>query len=82
MVAEERWKLIRYYHSDVSGAGTDRLQLFDLAGDPWETNDLSGDPAQAARIERLAEELAAWQRWAGDPLADTPMLPTGAGARG
>jgi arylsulfatase A-like enzyme len=75
MVAEERWKLIRYYHSDASNAGSDRIQLFDLASDPWETNDLSGDPEQAEHVQRLAGKLAAWQAWAGDPLAGAGPLP-------
>ena len=89
MVCDGRWKLIRYYPS-MHGAGStgrvtgaNRIQLFDLAADPWETNDLSGDPGLAGHVERLAATLAAWQRSVEDPLADTPaLLPGHAGARG
>lgn len=72
MVSDGRWKLIRYHHSPASDAGTDRLQLFDLAADPWETHDLSAEPDQPARIQSLADDLAAWQRQVGDPLIGQP----------
>ena len=75
MVAEERWKLIRYYRSDTSQVGTDRIQLFDLAEDPWERHDLSADPGREAEVSRLAGKLDAWQDWAGDILADVPVQP-------
>src|SRR5581483_2186684 len=72
MVADERWKLIRYYRSPARQTGEDRLQLFDLEADPWELTDWSAEPAQAERVQQLAEALAGWQRWAGDPLAEVP----------
>jgi arylsulfatase A-like enzyme len=76
MVTDGRWKLIRYYRSaERPDAGTDGIQLFDLAEDPWETHDRSADPACAAHVERLAATLAAWQREASDPMADVPVLP-------
>ena len=76
MVCDGRWKLIRYYRSqERPDAGADRLQLFDLESDPWETADLSGDPGQAERVRRLAATLAAWMQEVDDPLAGAPALP-------
>ncbi|OIV35428.1 hypothetical protein BIV57_21610 [Mangrovactinospora gilvigrisea] len=70
-VRDERWKLIRYRRTEArGGAGTDLVQLFDLAADPWETRDLSADPAHAAERDRLAAELARWQHAIGDPHAE------------
>ncbi|MGI8423704.1 MAG: sulfatase-like hydrolase/transferase [Chloroflexota bacterium] len=76
MVTDGRWKLIRYYRSaERPNAGTDGIQLFDLDQDPWETNDLTAEPACAKRIERLAAVLAEWQREVEDPLQGVPVLP-------
>ena len=44
MVADQRWKLIRYQVQ-----GQERIQLFDLARDPDETNDLSAAPDKQSR---------------------------------
>jgi arylsulfatase A-like enzyme len=77
MVCDGRWKLIRYYRSqERPGVGVDRVQLFDLDADPWETRDLAGDPDQADRLRRLASTLSDWQRQAADPMAGIPVLPT------
>ncbi|HEX6987143.1 MAG TPA: sulfatase-like hydrolase/transferase [Planctomycetaceae bacterium] len=67
-----RWKLIRYPHIN-------RTQLFDLASDPHETRDLSTEPDQAERIERLMTLLAQRQEQFGDPAplsSETPKDPT------
>lgn len=45
-----------------------RVQLFDLAADPLESNDLSGDPQRQPQIESMLEELASLQKRYGDPL--------------
>lgn len=45
-----------------------RVQLFDLAKDPWETRDLSGDPAEAALKAGLLARLKKWQLELGDKL--------------
>jgi arylsulfatase len=42
-------------------------ELFDLAHDPGQLVNLAGDPAHAAALGRLREELSAWQRATGDP---------------
>ena len=50
---EERWKLMEY-----RVAGERRAQLFDTEADPWETNDVSRDPAAAGELKRLQAALA------------------------
>ncbi|MFB6219389.1 MAG: sulfatase [Halobacteriaceae archaeon] len=62
MVRGEGWKYARY---------PDEEFLYDLAADPGETADLSGDPAHADRLERMRAELGAWldrTDYPGDPL--------------
>lgn len=73
-VTDGEWKLIRYYVSAKTGEGTDRLQLFNLKDDPWETNDLSYDPAHRPQIERLAAHLQAWMESTGDFMHDKAIL--------
>jgi arylsulfatase A-like enzyme len=65
-VTDGRHKLIRYRRSE-RGAGTERVQLFDVVEDPYEMNDLSEKPEHRATIERLAVQLAVWQHSVGDP---------------
>jgi arylsulfatase A-like enzyme len=62
-VRDPRWKLIHY-------PKINRTQLFDLAADPHELNDLSEDPDHAERIERLTVVLKDWQKRFGD---DAPL---------
>ena len=61
MIRTDRWKLIHYPHIE-------RYQLFDLAADPWELDDLAGDAKYADVLGELQRKLAAWQRRVGDPL--------------
>ncbi|WP_407871301.1 sulfatase-like hydrolase/transferase [Paenibacillus sp. P36] len=75
MVTDGRWKLIRYYRSPETNIGTERIQLFDLLRDPWETQDVSANPANAGVIERLASEMASWMQESGDILQDKPVNP-------
>ncbi len=44
----------------------DRTQLFDLQSDPFETRDLSADPAQAERIKAMLAKLATEMKANGD----------------
>jgi arylsulfatase A-like enzyme len=57
------WKLLRY-------PKVDKTQLFNLADDPHETKDLSGDPAQAGRVKEMLALMAEQQKvWDDkDPL--------------
>jgi arylsulfatase A-like enzyme len=50
MVRDRRWKLIRYPQ-------VGETQLFDLANDPWEVQNLAGEEAHAGTVERLSEHL-------------------------
>ena len=69
-LSDGRWKLIRYPHID-------RTQLFDLQSDPFETKDLSGDPAQAERIKAMLDKLGAEMKADGDndPLTAAKLVP-------
>jgi arylsulfatase A-like enzyme len=61
-VRDERWKLVEYV---VDGART--TQLFDLENDPWELDNLAGQSASAAEVERLRASLTRQH----DELGDT-----------
>jgi len=58
-VRDDRYKLIRYPHINKS-------QLFDLASDPDELNNLAADPGQASRVKEMLALMADWQRELGD----------------
>jgi choline-sulfatase len=49
MIRDAQHKYIHYAH--------DRPQLFDLLADPWETQDLAGDPAAQPDLDRLRARL-------------------------
>ena len=58
-----RWALLAY-------APARRLQLFDMAADPWQTRDLAGDPAQDGTIRDLLAALRRRQAELDDPSGD------------
>ena len=60
-VREGEWKLLYYTHNG-------RKQLFNLKQDPWETNDLIGDPQCADQIDQMDGALKQWMVESGDPL--------------
>jgi arylsulfatase A-like enzyme len=62
-IREWPWKLVLY-------PKVQRVQLFNLAEDPDELNDLSAKPEQAARIGELRAKLLAWLKENGDPDLD------------
>ncbi|HUT56205.1 MAG TPA: sulfatase-like hydrolase/transferase [bacterium] len=62
MARAGRWKFSYSFH-DVSDG-----QLYDLAADPMEMNNLFHDPAHAAERRELAAMMRAWQRETGDHL--------------
>lgn len=72
-VRDARWKLIRYgLNPDYEDGGeqtrgSDVVQLFDLASDPWEQVNLAWDHRLAEVRVRLEEALLVWQLEAGDP---------------
>ena len=77
-VSDGHWKLIRYYVSEETGAGTDCIQLFDLEQDPWETTNLAANdvksPEHADRIQSLAADMKMWQIETNDFMKDIPVL--------
>lgn len=74
-VNDGEWKLIRYYPLGRGQTGTARVQLFHIAADPWEIEDLAAAVSQQAEVRRLAGMLTDWMQQVGDPLADQPALP-------
>ena len=67
-IVSDGWKLVRCYRT-ADGRGSDRLQMFDLAADPWELHDRADDAACAGRRADLLRALVESQRRHGDPLA-------------
>jgi arylsulfatase A-like enzyme len=63
MVRDGRWKLIEY-----DAGGVRNTQLFDLAGDPDELDNLADDPALADQRRRLERLLAQARREFDDPV--------------
>ena len=63
MVRDERWKLIEY-----NANGVKTVQLFDLANDPDELNNLASDGQYAGELVRLKKLLAQARLEFGDPI--------------
>ena len=74
-ISDGHWKLIRYYVSEETGAGTNCIQLFNLEQDPWETINLADLPEHADRIQSLAADMKMWQIQTNDFMKDIPGLP-------
>jgi arylsulfatase A-like enzyme len=75
MYRNERYKLIRYCPTPSRSPtaaemtpGSDEVQLFDLARDPWEQTNLATEPGYRATRRELEEGLDDWQRAVGDVL--------------
>ncbi len=67
-VRDDAWKLIRYPEID-------RTQLFNLAADPRETQNLADDPAQSDRVASMMALLGREQKRVGDPIPLTVPEP-------
>ncbi|MBI3470798.1 MAG: sulfatase-like hydrolase/transferase, partial [Candidatus Solibacter usitatus] len=67
MVRDSRWKLIWY-------PKINRFQLFDLANDPWEIDDLAAKPLHASRLEQMKRRLAEHQDQFEDRYAPRPEV--------
>lgn len=62
MIRTERWKLVHY-------PKIGKYQLFDLANDPHELENLAAGPCRATLFAELRGKLEAWQQEVGDPVA-------------
>ncbi len=62
-IRTDRWKMIKY-----NVKGVQRTQLFDLKMDPWEKNDLAGDPDREYLLRGLTYLMNDWIRQTGDPV--------------
>ncbi|MDD7885446.1 sulfatase-like hydrolase/transferase [Flavivirga sp. 57AJ16] len=60
-VRGNRWKLIRY-------PALRHTQLFDLASDPYELNNVAALPENQERVEQMMDLLKEWQQETGDTL--------------
>jgi arylsulfatase A-like enzyme len=70
-VSDGEWKLIRYTRSELTGEGIEKQQLFHIAEDPAETNDLADSPEHRDILTSLAAKLEQWQLQVGDPWGET-----------
>jgi arylsulfatase A-like enzyme len=67
-IRDDRWKLIRYPQIN-------KTQLFDLAHDPLEMNDLAGKSESGAKVQELLPRLESALRQYGDECALTVPNP-------
>lgn len=51
-------------------AGEDSA-TYELASDPWEVHNLTGDPAYASDLNHLRETLDQWMKQTGDMSSQT-----------
>lgn len=77
-VRDARFKLIRYYEQHIpdfpQSPGCNKIQLFDLQRDPWETNDCYDKHGYEAVTELLTTALHDHMVKHDDPLKDVPIL--------
>jgi arylsulfatase A-like enzyme len=75
-VADGRMKLIHFYEPEV-----DQWEMYDVANDPKELNNVFGRPEYSADQARLAEELARLRRQLEVPETDPRQSRAGAAER-
>jgi N-sulfoglucosamine sulfohydrolase len=63
----QAYRLLDLADHDLVEFQRPRFELYDLAADPWQVRDLSGDPVHAATLNRLRERLGNWMDRHGDP---------------
>ena len=70
----DSWKTPRSYRLVKRFMHRPAEQLYRVADDPYEMNNLAGDKAQAKRLAKLRAELDRWMKAQKDPGAavDTP----------
>jgi hypothetical protein len=80
MFRDARYKLIAYNEIPANAprtdttSGSNRVQLFDLVTDPWETVNLADDPGYGIIRTRLEHGLREWQASIGDELLKLPPV--------
>jgi choline-sulfatase len=67
MVQNDHHKLILYPEAK-------KVQLFDIANDPWEMTNLATNPIQSETISDLFRDLKKWQERVNDPLILDPTI--------
>jgi arylsulfatase len=55
------WKIVSSNFAGTDGKPANKWELYNLASDPTESNDLSGTPQEAARLSLM---ISAYDRWA------------------
>lgn len=68
MVKKNKWKMIRYYRSEKSETGSEKIQIFNIEEDPWEINNVALDPKYLYLFEELSQEMKQWQIRVKDSL--------------
>jgi arylsulfatase A-like enzyme len=63
MIRTQQWKYVAYPQAE-------REQLFDLAADPFELRDLSGDPSHSEVLTLLRRRLNEWRQERNDPTLE------------
>lgn len=73
VLGKQPWRMIRSagYKLVVTMAGYEPVSLYDMTNDPWELNDIKGEPAMAGVIRELTEILRAHT----SPVGDTGITP-------
>jgi N-acetylglucosamine-6-sulfatase len=71
-VRTDRWKLVRYPHGDGRPDRHPR-EMYDLANDPLERNNLAADPLYAAQRDELLAELAQQMKQTGIEQDKMPL---------
>ena len=71
-VRTEGWKYVRYPHGD-GGPDRHKAELYDLRSDPGELRNLIDDPAAAATVKDLQQELARLMAQTGLTATRDPM---------
>jgi arylsulfatase A-like enzyme len=64
------WRMVEQDRLKYTWNRGDTDQLFDLADDPGEVNNLIGDPSYRSRLQALRSLLADFMRSTGDPLME------------
>ena len=72
------WRAVRkddyMYSVNVNPPNTSQYYLFDMGVDPYQMNNLAGNPGYAGLEEEMRNLLYWWKAQLGDNLWPTPLL--------